>query len=179
MQLNKRHLSICIGLLFSYESGCMNFKTGNNVSKTVSLGGIFRISVLDFVSHDFLSSFCLESDSHCFAWRSSLTEPFFSLPVVCVCVSSRYCCGVPIPAAAVYADTLGTGTGCGCWEWERWVRAAREWLAEQRVISLRDSESDRQFKFEGKTAVRKRKQESFSMCNDAINQQNGPFWWHR
>lgn len=178
MQRSKRHLSICIGLLFSYESGCMNFKIRNNVTKAVSLGGIFCISIFDFVSHNFLSLFCLESDSHCFAWWSSLTKPFFSLPVVCVCVSSRCCCGIPILAAAVYADTLGTGTDYDCWEWERWVRAAHEWLAEQRVISIRDSESDRQFKFEGKTVVRKRKQESFSMCNDVINQQNGSFWWH-
>lgn len=86
MQRSKRHLSICIGLLFSYESGCMNFKIRNNVTKAVSLGGIFCISIFDFVSHNFLSLFCLESDSHCFAWWSSLTKPFFSLPVVCVCV---------------------------------------------------------------------------------------------
>lgn len=85
MQLSKRHLSICIGWLFSYKSGCTNFKIENNVTKAVSLGGIFCISVLDFVSHDFLSLFCLESDSHCFACWSSLTKPFFSLPVVCVC----------------------------------------------------------------------------------------------
>lgn len=86
MQLSRRHLSISIVLLFSHESGCMNFKIGNNVTQAISLGGIFCISLLDFVSHDFLSLFCLESDSHCFAWWCSLTKPFFSLPVVCVCV---------------------------------------------------------------------------------------------
>lgn len=67
MQLSKQDLSICIGLLFSYESAYTNFKIGNNVTKAVSLGGIFCTSVLDFVSHNFPSLFCLKSDSHCFA----------------------------------------------------------------------------------------------------------------
>lgn len=140
----------------------MNFKIGNNVTKAISLGGVFCTSLLEFVSHNFLSLFCLESDSRCFAWWSSLTEPFFSLRVVYV--SLCYRSDILILAAAIYADTLGTGTDYDCWEWKRRVRAAHEWLAEQRVISLRDSESDRQFKFEGKTVVRKRKQERVLVC---------------
>lgn len=178
MQPSKGHLSICIGLLFPYESGCMNFKIGSNVTKAVSLGGIFCISTWFCLSR--FSQFILP-----WKWFSLFCTMVFSNQAillfaccVCVCVSSRCCCGIPILAAAIYADTLGTGTDYDCWEWERWVHAAHEWLAEQRVISLRDSESDRQFKFEGKTVVRKRKQESFSMCNDVINQQNGSFWWH-
>lgn len=68
MQLSKSTLILFHNFaFFFYESGCMNFKIGNNVTQAVSLGGIFCISVLDFVSHDFLSLFCLESDSHCFA----------------------------------------------------------------------------------------------------------------
>lgn len=77
----------------------------------------------------------------------------------CVCVSPCYRCAILTLAAAIYADTLGTGTDYGCWEWKRRVHEAHEWLAEQRVISLQNSESDRQFKFEGKIVVRKRKQE--------------------
>lgn len=64
----------------------------------------------------------------------------------------------------MYADTLGTGTDYDFWEWKRRFREAHEWLAKKRVISLRDSESDRQFKFEGKTVVRKRKQERALVC---------------
>lgn len=79
-------------------------------------------------------------------------------------MSLCYHCVVLILAAAVYADTLGTGTDYDCWESERRVRAAHEWLEEQRGITLRDSESDRQFKFEGKTLVRKRKQERVLVC---------------
>lgn len=83
---SKRHLSVSQACFhFSYESGCMNFKIGNNVTKAISSGDVFCVSLLEFVSHNFLSLFCLESDSRCFAWWSSLTEPFFSLRVVYVC----------------------------------------------------------------------------------------------
>lgn len=114
----RAHLSFSIILLFFYESGCMNFKIGNNVTQAVSLGGIFCISVLDFVSHDFLSLFFLESDSHCFAWWSSLTKPFFSLPVVCVCV----------------VMLLLWYSGCCCLCWHSGDRL-RLWLLGMRALS--------------------------------------------
>ena len=146
---------------FFCESGSTNFKIRNSVTKAICLGGVFCVT-----------SVCLSRFSQFilpWKWFMLFCMMVFSnwailLFPCCVCVSPCYHCTVLILAAAIYADTLGTGTDYDCREWKRRVREALEWLAEQRVISLRDSESDRQFKFEGKTIVRKRKQERLLVC---------------
>ena len=83
---SKTHLFVQACYHFSYESVCTNFKIENSDAEAIFLWAIFCISLPEFVSHNvILSLFCVESGSCCFAWWSSLTEPFFSLRVVYVC----------------------------------------------------------------------------------------------
>lgn len=134
-----------------YESGCTNFKI--IMLLRPSFWGVF--SAFLYLNLSFISQFILPWKRFTLFCMIVFSNRAVLLFACCVCVSSCYHCTILILAAAIYADTLGTGTDYDCWEWKRWVRAAHEWLAEQRVTSLRDSESDRQFKFEGKTVVRR------------------------
>lgn len=154
---SKRHIHLHRLAITFPMNACTNFKIENSDAEAISLWGIFYLFTWACLSQ--CSQFIL-----LWKWFMLFCMMVFSNRTILLfacCVHMSLCCHC---AVLILADNLGTGTDYDCWEWKRRVREAREWLAEQRVISIWDSESDQQFKFEGKTVVRKRKQERGFVC---------------